>query len=116
GLVGAGILILTATVVTHHITSWFVFAFLVAWAVLTPRERRRQVTIACVGMGAALAIWTGAIFGKMWNYMVPVLQQPVDQGIGLLTGSSTSSAPLGGTTAGIATPEWQKAILVLYAL
>jgi hypothetical protein len=117
-LVGAGILILTATVVTHHITSWFVFAFLVAWAVLTPRERRRQVTIACIGMGTALAIWTGAIFGKMWNYMVPVLQQSVDQALGLLTGSSSSSShsPLGGTTAGIATPEWQKAILVLYAL
>jgi hypothetical protein len=116
GLVGAGILVLAATVVTHHITSWFVFAFLVGWAVLTPRERRHQLTIACVGMGLALGIWTGAIFGKMWGYFVPVFAQSVQQAVGLLTGSNNGHSPLGGNGAGYATPEWQKLILITYAL
>jgi hypothetical protein len=115
-LVGAGILVLAATVVTHHITGWFVFAFLVAWTVLTPRERRRQLMIACVGTGLALGLWTGAIFGKMWGYFVPVLSQSVHQAVGLLTGSGNGRSPLGGNGAGYVTPEWQKLILVMYAL
>lgn len=117
GLVGAGILVLAATVVTHHITSWFALAFLVAWTVLTPRERRRPLITACVGMGLALAVWTGAIFGKMWGYLVPVLQQAAQQAVGLVTGSSsTGRTPLGGSSAGSVSPEWEKLVLIMYAL
>jgi hypothetical protein len=115
-LVGAGIIVLAATVVTHHITSWFVFVFLIGWAVLTPRERRRQLAIASVGMGLALGIWTAAIFGKMWGYFVPVLEQSIQQAAGILGGSNNGRSPLGGSTAGYVTPEWQKMILIIYAL
>ena len=32
------VLALVATVITHHITSWFVMAFLLAWTLVTPRS------------------------------------------------------------------------------
>ena len=115
--VATGILVLAATVVTHHITSWFVFAFLIGWTILTPRAGRRQLTIASLGMGAALVVWTGTVFGKMLSYLGPEIIETFQQAAGLIGGSSSSPPRqvLGGT-AGYVTPEYQKATLVLYAL
>jgi hypothetical protein len=114
-LVAAGIVALAATVVTHHITSWFVFAFLLGWTVLTPRARRRQLTIASVGMGLALLVWTAAIFTKMLSYLGPILVESVQQAISVVSGSSSQRQVLGGSS-GYVTPEWQKFVLIVYAL
>jgi hypothetical protein len=115
GLVAAGILALAATVVTHHITSWFVFAFLIGWTVLTPRERRRQLTIGSVGMAAALVLWTATVFSKMLGYLGPILVETVQQATSVLGGSSAQRQVLSGTP-GYTTPEWQKLVLIVYAL
>jgi hypothetical protein len=115
--VTAGILVLAAMIVTHHITSWFVYAFLIGWTVLTPRARRRQLTIASLGTTVALVAWTATVFGKMLSYLGPEIIETVQQAAGLIGGSSSSPPRqvLGGT-AGYVTPEYQKATLVLYAL
>ena len=51
-------LVLIATVVTHHATSWMVLAFLIAWAAVSRKGERKLLARAAVVMGAAVAIWT----------------------------------------------------------
>src|SRR5262245_8790802 len=50
-------LVLIATVVSHHATSWMVLAFLIAWAAMSRKGERKLLARAAVIMGAAVAIW-----------------------------------------------------------
>ena len=45
-------LVLIATVVTHHATSWMVLAFLIAWAAMSRKGERKLLARATVVMGA----------------------------------------------------------------
>jgi hypothetical protein len=112
---GLAILVLAATVVTHHVTSWFVFAFLVAWTLGTPRESRKPLLRATLGMGLILAVWTAAVGSKMAGYLGPVFSAVAQQAESIL-GGKTQQATLGASSSGFVLPEWQKALLVLYAL
>jgi len=109
-----GTLALIATVVTHHATSWIVLAFLIAWAVLSPRGRRKVLARAAAVMGTCVAIWSGPIAGTLAGYVGPVVTAALQQLGALATGSSQHELFTG--TAGPATPEWQKAVLIVYAL
>ena len=77
-MIGA-VLALVSTVITHHVTSWFVLAFLLAWTAVTPRGRRRTLVLGSVAMTAAVIAWTIPIFTKLVNYFIPVLQVALQQ-------------------------------------
>jgi hypothetical protein len=112
---GLGILTLMATVVTHHITSWFVFVFLVVWMLGTPKASRRPLVQATIGMAVFLAVWTAAVASKMESYLGPVFAQVLQQAESILGGKSQQRS-LGASSAGFVLPEWQKAVLILYAI
>lgn len=105
---------LVATVITHHITGWFVLAFLLAWTVVTPRSRRRVLVIGSAVMTAAVFAWIIPIFAKLLNYFDPVFLTALQQLKGLAGGASQRQ--VFNNSAGVVTPEWQRAVLLLYAL
>lgn len=105
---------LIATVITHHITSWFVAAFLLGWTAVTPQSRRRVLVIGSAAMLTAIAAWMTPIFNKLINYFGPVFLAAFQQLEELWGG--TSQRKLFNNSAGVVTPEWQSAILILYAV
>jgi hypothetical protein len=107
------IVALIGTVVTHHITSWFVLAFLIAWAVVTPRGRRRNLVSAAAAMGLLVVVWTAGIAAKMVNYLGPVFAAALQQFEALVGGGKQRQ--LFSTSAGSETPQWQREVLILYA-
>jgi hypothetical protein len=104
-----------ATTVTHHITSWFVWAFLLAWTLATPRAQRKLVLKAAAFMGVSITIWTVGIAGKMANYLGPVFISAVQQFEALAHGQSQRQS-LGSSPAGIALLPWQRILLITYAV
>jgi hypothetical protein len=110
-----GIAALIATVVTHHVTSWLVLAFLISWAMLSQSDNRRTLRRAAIVMGSATIGWTAVVAGKLIAYLGPVFTGDFRDLMEFVSGSAqrkvfTSSA---GTAA---TPEWERIALVLYAL
>ena len=65
-------------------------------------------------MASAVAAWMTPISTKLWNYFYPVTTTALQQLDGLLGG--TSQRKLFNSYAGVPTPEWQRAVLVLYAM
>jgi hypothetical protein len=107
-------LALVATVVTHHATSWIILAFLVTWAFIAPKGQRKVLVKAAAVMGTGVAIWTGIVGNRIVSYIGPVISAVLQQ-VDSFEGRS-SQHQLFTTTAGSVTPEWQKAILIVYAL
>ena len=67
-------LVLIATVVTHHATSWMVLAFLIAWAAMSRKGERKLLARAAVVMGVAVAIWTAALAPRLVGYFAPIFR------------------------------------------
>jgi hypothetical protein len=106
---------LIATVVTHHVTSWIILAFLSAWAIITPRDQRKVLVEGAVVMATGVAIWSVIVGNRLVSYLGPVISAVLQQ-VDTFEGRSSSQHKLFTTTAGSVTPEWQKAVLVVYAL
>jgi hypothetical protein len=114
-LFSAASLVLIATVVTHHASSWMVLAFLIAWAAVTPRDERTVLVRGAVVMGAAVAIWTAALSSRLGTYLVPIASGVFQTAGAFLTG--TSGHQVFGASAG--TPpiaDWERVVLVVYEL
>ena len=109
------LLALIATVVTHHATSWMVLAFLIAWAAVSPKGKRKLLARAAVVMGVAAAIWTAALTPILARYLGPILSGIVQTAQAFLAG--TSGHHIFGSSAG--TPpvaDWERVVLVVYTL
>jgi hypothetical protein len=108
-------LVLIATVVTHHATSWMVLAFLIAWTALSRKGERKFLIRATVVMGAAVAIWTAALAAPLAGYFVPIFTSVIQTAQTFLTG--TSQHHIFGASGG--TPpiaDWERVVLVVYEL
>ncbi len=108
-------LVLIATVVTHHATSWMVLAFLIAWAALSRKGERKFLVRAAVVMGAAVAAWTAALAAPLAGYFVPIFTSVIQTAQTFLTG--TSGHQIFGASGG--TPpaaDWERVVLVVYEL
>jgi hypothetical protein len=108
-------LVLIATVVTHHATSWTVLAFLVAWAALSRKGERKFLVRAAVVMGAAVATWTAALAAPLTGYFVPIFTSVIQTAQTFLAG--TSGHQIFGASGG--TPpiaDWERVVLVVYEL
>jgi hypothetical protein len=109
------LLVLIATVVTHHATSWLVLAFLIAWAAASPKGERKILVRAAVVMGAAVAIWTAALAAPLAGYFGPIFSSVIQTAQAFLAG--TSQHHIFGASAG--TPpiaDWERVVLVVYTL
>ena len=108
-------LMLIATVVTHHATSWMVLAFLIAWAAMSRKGERKLLARAAVVMGVAVAIWTAAITPLLARYFVPIFSGVLQTAQAFLAG--TSGHHIFGASGG--TPPiayWERVVLVVYTL
>jgi hypothetical protein len=106
---------LVATVITHHVTGWLVFAFLLAWAVMSPRGERKILARATVVMGTAVVIWTGALLAPLAGYFVPIITSVLQTARAFMGG--TSGHQVFGASAGTpASPPWESLVLGVYIL
>ena len=108
-------LVLIATVVTHHATSWMVLAFLIAWAAMSRKGERKLLVRAAVVMGAAVAIWTAALAPLLAGYLGPIFSDVLQGAQAFLAG--TSGHQIFGASGG--TPpiaDWERVVLVVYEL
>lgn len=108
-------LVLIATVVTHHFTSWLVLAFLIAWAVASRPSERKLIARAAIVMGVAVAIWNVPIAAVLARYLVPIFSGVVQSAGAFLAG--TLGHHIFGASAG--TPpiaDWERVVLVVYEL
>jgi hypothetical protein len=111
----AASLVLIATVVTHHATSWMVLAFLIAWAVASRKGERKLIARAAVVMGAAVAVWTAPLAHLLAGYMLPIFSGVVQTAQAFLAG--TSGHHIFGASAGTpAVADWERVLLVVYTL
>lgn len=107
-------LVLVATAVTHHVTSWLVLGFLLVWTVASAPQRRKIVMQAAIVMGVVVAAWTTAIANLIDGYLAPVFAAALEDLEG--TAAGASQGQVFNVTGGYVTPEWQKLILLFYAL
>ena len=106
-------LVLIATVVTHHATSWMVLAFLIAWAAMSRKGERKFLVRAAVVMGAAVAIWTAALAAPLAGYFVPIFSSVLQTAQAFLAG--TSGHHIFGASGGTPPPaDWERVVLVVY--
>ena len=108
-------LLLIATVITHHATSWMVLVFLIAWAAMSRKGERKFLVRAAVVMAVAVAIWTAALAPSLAEYFVPIVSTALQSARSFLAG--TSSHHIFGASAG--TPPiaaWEGLVLVVYTL
>jgi len=109
------VLVLIATVVTHHATSWMVLAFLLAWTAASQAGQRKLLACASVVMGVAAVIWTAPFAPLLARYLVPVFTGVVQTAEAFVAG--TSGHHIFGASGG--TPpiaEWERFALVVYHL
>ncbi len=114
GLFGAAVLALIATVITHHITSWIVLGFLLAWTVLARRGQRKMLAWAAAAMGIAVIAWTGYNASRLRVYLGPIATATVQEARVVLSGGAERAVFSG--SAGTPTPEWERVALTFYAL
>jgi hypothetical protein len=108
-------LVLIATVVTHHATSWIVLAFLVAWAAMSRKGARKILARAALVMGAAVAIWTAAVARWLVGYFVPIFSTALQSAQSFLARSSARH--IFGAHAGTpAIAPWERVVLLVYLL
>ena len=108
-------LVLIATVVTHHATSWMVLAFLIAWAAMSRKGERKLIARAAVVMGAAVALWTAALVPLLAEYFTPIFSNVLQTAKAFLGG--TSAHHIFGASAGTPPPaDWERVVLVVYTL
>jgi hypothetical protein len=86
----------------------------VGWAVLAPRSTRRLIASAAAGMGAMVVVWAAPIANRLGAYLGPVFHEALLQAGGVLTGSDRGE--VFSEKAGVATPGWERAVLVIYAV
>lgn len=114
-LFSLAVLSLVATVVTHHVTSWIVLAFLIVWAVFAPRGQRMFLAYAVVAMGISLAIWTAHIFSRLVLYLGPVVAAALQE-VQLFAGGTAAHRKVFSGSGATVTPEWERAVLIYYSL
>jgi len=114
-LFSAATLVLIATVVTHHATSWVVLAFLIAWAAVSRKGERQLLARAAVIMGVAVVLWTAALAPRLVEYFGPIFSTALGSARAFLAG--TSSHHIFGASGGTpAITEWERFVLVVYTI
>lgn len=101
-----------AVVITHHLTSYNLVAFLLLWAIILVIQRRRLWVKGGPGgpalLGLALCvIWLAYVGNDVAGYVVPHITSGVQQLAQILTGHAPVR-PLFHDSAGDVTPLWER--------
>ena len=107
-------LVLIATVVTHHATSWMVLAFLIAWAAMSRTGERKLLARAAAVMGVAVAIWAAALAPRLTEYFVPIFSDVLQSARAFLAGTGHHIFGASGGTP--PPPDWERVVLVVYTV
>lgn len=109
----AGTLTIGAVVVTHHLTSYFLAAFLLLWTVVAWRRRddieRRNPWLPTTVTIVLAAVWLIQVAPLMRGYLAPQFQAGAAELTRLLTGTGTSRT-LFRTFAGQTAPLVERAV------
>lgn len=113
-LVGVAI---AATVVTHHVTAFALFAFLVLWGIvglLVPRSgtRVRAPLMPAVVAGAVTYGWLVAVAGIVVGYMTPALRSAAGQ-LASLLGAGNAARQLFAASGAPQADLWERALAYL---
>ena len=108
-------LVLTATVVTHHVTSWMVLAFIVGWAAASRKGERKLLVRAAVIMGVAAAAWTAALTSILSQYLGPIVANLAQTVQAFLAGKSHHHI-FGASSGTPPIADWERVVLVVYTL
>jgi hypothetical protein len=106
---------LVATVVTHHVTSWIVLGFLVAWTVFASRGQRKVLVCAAAVMGVSVVLWTGDVVNRLAAYLGPVMLGALRE-FELFAGGANVHRKVFSGSGGSVTPEWERVVLIFYSL
>jgi hypothetical protein len=107
-------LVLVATVITHHATSWVVLAFLIAWAAMSPKGERKILASAAVVMAVAVALWSAPLWPLLTGYFLPIFSTAIQTARAFLAGTGHH---IFGASGGTPPPaDWERLILVVYTL
>jgi hypothetical protein len=112
---GSASLVLMATVITHHLTSFMVLGFLIAWALCSPKSDRKLIVRAAIVMAISVTAWTAIVGRRAVEYLLPIFTSRLQIAKTFLSGTMTRqifSASEG--TAAIA--GWERAVLIFYTL
>jgi hypothetical protein len=109
---GVAILLLIATVFTHHVTGWLVFVFLAVWSRLTRKDEHGVLRRAALFMGSAVILWSGLFSTHLLAYLGPIMTSIV-QSVQAFTGGGAS---VGTPAPTVPTPLWEHGMLVIYVL
>jgi hypothetical protein len=109
------VLPLIATVVTHHVTSWIVLAFLVTWTVFAARGQRKVLVCAVAVMGISVIIWTADIVARLSVYLGPLMAGALQE-FELFAGGGTVHRKVFSGGGGAVTPVWERGFLIYYSL
>ncbi|MGZ5379880.1 MAG: hypothetical protein ACXWD8_18370, partial [Mycobacterium sp.] len=87
---------ISATVVTHHVTSIALFAFLVLWTVVAfvmgrGRRAKNAPLMPAIITGAATYVWLIAVAGIVVGYLAPAADAAARQVVQLFQGGATRS-------------------------
>ncbi len=119
GLTLIVMLIITAIVVIHHLTSYFVAVFFIAWTLLNVflRFKSRQSASGLRGVSgsAVLAVfstvmalvWLGTVASFTVAYLSPVLGPALESIVQIIAGEA-STRQLFQSTAGYVAPLWER--------
>jgi hypothetical protein len=103
---------LIATVFTHHVTGWLILAFIISWAIMTPKgdRDRKIIARAALVMGITEVAWTAALVAPLSGYFWPIAKAVLQAygGSGSLSSSASAAAP--------PTPEWEHFSLIFYVI
>lgn len=90
GMIALTILMIGAVVVTHHLTSYFLAAILLVWAVtsLIRHDRHWRVPmVAAIGTIVATIVWLVTVASVTIEYLVPLFTGAAAEALAVLTGN-----------------------------
>jgi GT2 family glycosyltransferase len=102
------------TAVTHHLTSWIALAVLLAWTALAARRERPTLAAVTAATTLVVAVQVIPIAVLLRSYFGPMFGAALDQAGALLGG--VGSRTLFADSAGVSNPDWERAVLVGYAV
>jgi hypothetical protein len=125
-LIGVSVLMVAATAISHHMTSYLLTVFLFVWAIAAFVRRSREsgcITLSAFALGSAAlnGLWLVLVARETVGYLSPVLAGAVSA-VWRLIASEVTGAPAGAgsrslftSTSGYVAPFWERAIAITAA-
>ena len=116
GWTAVALLATTATVMSHHLTSYALCGFLVAACMIAGARAstRRQAPWLLAGFAIAMTVlWVSTVAPGTGRYLLPVIERAFHESVATALGHSSARGLFsGGSGAQIVAPAWQRLVAV----